>query len=253
MVAFTALPFQLASASFTVIVEMSQRCSGSACMSTSSSGSSSSSSASSYSRLDLHHIAVGILLGVSFIITGVTALNILLHYRRRPCRLLPCGRLPCRLPGRRLLLGRIRCCQLPCQLLHCWCLLCRLHQRRLHLLGLLLPGRRQVHSHADFHSVTSATGDAVRRRHRQRLTSPLIAGGRHQSQPTQVGHKGRGRGRGTRADVLGVLISKPIDLGEQRKRHRRGVSRRVDLRPPRRRPMLRLPHLQRHSFVEHHV
>ncbi|CAI7928175.1 unnamed protein product [Closterium sp. NIES-54] len=48
MADFTALPFQLANASFTIIVEMSQRCSGSACMSGSSSSSSSSSSASSY-------------------------------------------------------------------------------------------------------------------------------------------------------------------------------------------------------------
>ncbi|CAI7773292.1 unnamed protein product [Closterium sp. NIES-54] len=50
MAAFTALPFHLTNASFTVIVEMSQRCSGSACMSGSSYNSSSSSSASSYSK-----------------------------------------------------------------------------------------------------------------------------------------------------------------------------------------------------------
>ncbi|CAI7799994.1 unnamed protein product, partial [Closterium sp. NIES-53] len=50
MAAFTVPPFQLAIASFTVIVAMSQRCSGSACTSGLSSGSSSSSLASLYNR-----------------------------------------------------------------------------------------------------------------------------------------------------------------------------------------------------------
>ncbi|CAI7860885.1 unnamed protein product, partial [Closterium sp. NIES-54] len=51
MVAFTTLPFHLANASFTVIVAMSQQCSGSACMSGSSFGKSTSASASSSSMV----------------------------------------------------------------------------------------------------------------------------------------------------------------------------------------------------------
>ncbi|CAI7868150.1 unnamed protein product [Closterium sp. NIES-53] len=81
----------------------------------------------------------------------------------------------------RLLRGRLSCRRS----LH------RLHQSRLHLLCLLLPHRRRLHSHADLLDVTSATGDALGRCHDD---APLLPSSPLADDVSRSATRGRARG-----------------------------------------------------------